>query len=91
MVSAVEGLSRSSVEPGVDGVEVILGEGGEAGALGDVLAQQPVRVLVGAPLPGLRESQKLTGSPVSMLNLAWGAISLPWSQAGTGADGRAGA
>jgi hypothetical protein len=37
-----EGLSRSSVELGGDGVEVGLGERGEAGALGEVLAQQTV-------------------------------------------------
>jgi hypothetical protein len=44
------------------------------------LAQQPVGVLVAGPLPGLRGSQKYTGTPVSLVNRACSAISLPWSQ-----------
>src|SRR5687767_10090566 len=48
----VQGLSRSPVELGGDLIELFLGEGGDAGALREVLAQQPVGVLVGAALPG---------------------------------------
>jgi hypothetical protein len=39
-------LSRASVEFGGDSVEVGLGEGGEVAALGEVLAEQAVGVLV---------------------------------------------
>src|SRR5450759_4404579 len=46
-----EGLSRASVELGGDGVEVRLGQAREVGTLGQVLAEQAVGVLVGAPLP----------------------------------------
>src|SRR4051795_1737765 len=47
-----ERLSRPAVELGGDGVEVGLVVGGEVGALGEVLAQEAVGVLVAAPLPG---------------------------------------
>src|SRR5215204_1300441 len=48
----VEGLSGSGVEALGDGVEVGLGELGQGGAFGEVLAQQPIGVLVRAALPG---------------------------------------
>lgn len=47
-----EGLSRAFVELGGDGVECCLVEGCEVAALGEVLAQEPVGVFVGAALPG---------------------------------------
>src|SRR5438477_12318979 len=46
-----EGLSRSTVELGGNVVEVGLGVQGEVAALGEVLTQQSVGVLVGAALP----------------------------------------
>jgi hypothetical protein len=36
-----------------DSVEVVLGEAAQVGVLAQVLAQQPVGVLVGAALPGV--------------------------------------
>ena len=44
-----------------DGVEVVLGERCQVSVLVQVLAQQPVRVLVRAALPGVVGSQKNTG------------------------------
>jgi hypothetical protein len=46
-----EALAWSVVEFVGDGVELGFGDGAEVGALGPVLAQQPVGVLVGAALP----------------------------------------
>ena len=48
----VEGLSRAPVELCGDGVEVFLAVPGEWCAFGEVLAEQPVGVLVRAALPG---------------------------------------
>lgn len=50
--SVVEGSSGAGVELQGDGVELVLGEGGQVGALGEVLSQQAVGVLVRAALPG---------------------------------------
>ena len=47
-----------SVEAVGSGIEIVLGEGAQVGALGQVLAQQAVGVLAGAALRGLWESQK---------------------------------
>ena len=47
-----EGFARPCVEGVGDGLEVLLGPAGQVGAFGEVLAQQPVGVLVGASLPG---------------------------------------
>jgi hypothetical protein len=47
-----QGLSRSPVEFVGDGVEVGLGVNRQVCGLGEVLAQQPVGVLIRAPLPG---------------------------------------
>jgi len=44
-------LPRAFIEFGGDGVEVVLGEWGEVAAFGEVLAQQPVGVLIGTALP----------------------------------------
>jgi hypothetical protein len=41
-----EDLPRSTVEAILDGAQHLRSMGGEAGALGEELAQQPVRVLV---------------------------------------------
>src|SRR5580693_7454147 len=46
-----EGLAWAAVELRGDGVQVFPGVAGEAGALGEVLAEQPAGVLVAAPLP----------------------------------------
>jgi putative transposase len=51
-VSPAEGLAWPRVERERNSVEVVTGVAGEVGALGEVLAQQAVGVLVGAPLPG---------------------------------------
>ena len=47
-----EDLAWSMVEAVLDGVQSA-GVDAQVGALGEVLAQQPVGVLVGAALPGL--------------------------------------
>ena len=47
----LEGLSGAAVELGGDLVQFGLGVDGEVGAFGQVLAQQPVGVLVAAALP----------------------------------------
>src|SRR5665647_855730 len=47
----LKGLARSGVQPGGDDVEVDLVVDGQAGALGKVLTQETVGVLVGAALP----------------------------------------
>ena len=46
-----EGLSGASVEASLDGEEVVCGVDGQVGALGKVLAEQPVGVLVRPTLP----------------------------------------
>jgi hypothetical protein len=43
--------TRAMVEFRGDDVELVLGERGQVGVLVQILAQQPVRVLVGAALP----------------------------------------
>ena len=48
----VETFSRSRVQPMGDGVQLALGVARQVGALGQVLAQQAIRILVGAALPG---------------------------------------
>ena len=47
----VEGFAGSGVERVSDGVEVVARVSGEVGAFGEVLAKEPVGVLVGASLP----------------------------------------
>jgi hypothetical protein len=59
-------LSRAIVELGGDRIQGGLVEPAQVGALGQVLAEQPVGVLVGAALPGLPGSQKKTCTPESM-------------------------
>jgi hypothetical protein len=46
------------VEFGRDSVELILGERGQVGVFVQILAQQPVGVLVGAALPGMMRTTK---------------------------------
>jgi hypothetical protein len=70
-------LSRPVVEFCGDVVEVGLCEVGDLGAFGEGLAEQTIGVFVAATLPGLRGSQKKTGTPVFTLNCACAAISLP--------------
>src|SRR5450756_2168822 len=77
----VTGLSGSAVELQGDGVEVVLGVLGQVGALGEVLAQEPVGVLVVPRCHGECGSQKNTGMPVATVNRACSVISRPWSQA----------
>ena len=47
----VERFSGAIVEAGGDGVEIVLAEGGKGHALGEILTQQAVGVLVGTALP----------------------------------------
>src|SRR5215469_11118931 len=47
-----EGAAGPGVELGGDGVELVLAVAGQVAALGQVVADQPVGVLVGAALPG---------------------------------------
>ena len=47
----VEALSRSRVQPMGDGIQLTLGVARQVCPLGEVLAQQPVRVFIGAALP----------------------------------------
>ena len=47
----VETFSRSGIEAMGDGVHLALGVARQVGALGQVLAQQPIGVLVGAAVP----------------------------------------
>src|SRR5215218_8117017 len=51
-VGEVEALAGAVVEFVGDGVELGFADGAEVGALGEVLAQQAIGVLVGAALPG---------------------------------------
>ena len=54
---------------------------GQVGALGEVLAQQPVGVLVGAPLPRrVRVAEVDLACPRRPRSARAAAISLPWSQ-----------
>ena len=48
----VETFSRARVQSMGDGIQLTLGIARQVRALGQVLAQQPIRILVGAPLPG---------------------------------------
>jgi hypothetical protein len=50
-------LSRAAVEFGGDRIQRGLVELTEVAALGEVVAEQAVGVLVGSALPGLRRSQ----------------------------------
>jgi hypothetical protein len=65
---------------GRDRIQRGLIEPTQVGAPGEVLAEQPVGVLVAAALPGLRGSQKETWTPESTVNWVCSASSLPWSQ-----------
>lgn len=55
----VQGLPRTPVEPPGYGVEPRLRLVGEIGSLGEVLSQQPVRVLVRTALPGILRVTKV--------------------------------
>ena len=54
----VPDIHRAAVERGGDGGQVVWAVPAEVGALGEVLAQEPVGVLVRAALPGRVGSQK---------------------------------
>jgi len=60
--------------------QVRLGLAGRIRAVRDVLARQPVGVLVRAAFPWECRPQKQTEMPVATVNLAWAAISMPWSR-----------
>ena len=49
---SVQDFSWAAVEPAPDGLDLGVGDVGEAGALGEVLADQAVGVLVGGTPPG---------------------------------------
>ena len=65
----VETFLRARVQPMGDGVQVPLGVARQVRALGQVLAQQPVRVFIGAALPGAIRIGKedLDGEPLGHL------------------------
>jgi hypothetical protein len=68
-----EALARPDVEFVGGGVELGSGDGEEVGALGEVLAQQPVGVLVGSALPGsvrIAEEDVDAGVDVDLLPVA---------------------
>jgi len=80
-VSEGEALAGAVVELVGDGVELSFGDRAEVDALGEVLAQEPVGVLVGAALPGrVCGSQKKTSMPASTWTCFQSRISGPWSQ-----------
>src|ERR1022692_2313209 len=56
-----EGLAGPGVELGGDGVQVSLAVPGQIGALGKVLAQQPIGVLVAAALPRRVRAAEIDG------------------------------
>ena len=74
-------LARPAVQPVSNILQVLRGVDGQVGALGEVLAQQPVGVLVGRPLPresaGRRSRSRKSGATV---NRSCWCISVPWSQ-----------
>ena len=51
-----EAFARAIVEDVGDGGALVLGEGGEVGAFGEVLADQAVSIFVGAAFPGVVRS-----------------------------------
>ena len=55
---SVQDQARSAVEAVLDGLDLGVGDIGEAGALGEVLADQAVGVLVGGRCQGLWGSAK---------------------------------
>ena len=76
--SRLRGRSFSSA---ATAVEVFLGEPGQLGALREVLAQQPVGVLVDAPLPGRVRVAEVDVDPGVDADLFPSPrISGPWSQ-----------
>ena len=50
--SKVETFSRARVQPMSDGIQLVLDAARQVRALGQVLAQQAIGVLIGAALPG---------------------------------------
>lgn len=78
--SPAEDLSWSSVEGSSDGVDLLRVPAGQVGALGEVLAQEAVGVLVRAALPWAAGVGEVDGESVSTLNSAWAESSLPRSQ-----------
>src|SRR6266702_8213573 len=58
-----EGLAGPGVQLGGDCLQVLAAVGRQVGALGEVLAQQPVGVLVAAALPGRVRVAEVDGQP----------------------------
>jgi hypothetical protein len=79
-VGEVQALAGPGVELVGDGVELGFSDGGEVGALEEVLAQKPVGVLVEPRCQGACGSQKKTSMPASMCTCFQSRISGPWSQ-----------
>src|SRR3954454_7540477 len=59
----IKSLARAAVQLHGDGVEVFLAKARQARALREVLAQQPVGVLVGTSLPGAMRVAKVDVDP----------------------------
>ena len=75
----VEGFAWSGVEPPCEVVQLLLGEGAEVCAFGQVLAEQTVGVLRDASLPGAVGMGEVDGDAgLRGEGLVW-AISVPWS------------
>jgi hypothetical protein len=79
-VGEAEALAGAVVEFVGGGVEHGFGDGGEVGALGEVLARQAVGVLVGAVLPGRVRVAEETSMPASPCTRFQSRISGPWSR-----------
>src|SRR5680860_581520 len=65
------------VELGGDPVQVFAAVHTQVGALGEVLAKQAVRILIGAPLPGACGSQKKIAMSVAIRTCFQSRISTP--------------
>jgi hypothetical protein len=75
-----EGLSRAAIQLGRDGIQRCLVELAQVAALGEVLAEQAVGVLVGAALPGAAWVAEVDLDARVDVNWWCSAMSRPWSQ-----------
>jgi hypothetical protein len=73
-------IPRPVVEPILDPAQLLDPVRGQVAALGKVLAQQPVGILVRAAQPGAGRIGENTPSCRCAPMCSWWASSLPWSQ-----------